>query len=198
VADPLYVLPPLILHPFADTTASMDVLESAKEAAVKMLGGEPPADAAEALRGRLLVGRYAELRMLLFLGKDMFRWMGQCLDFAERDPRLRERGLAEQSFAEVLLGHTPPDVAAKLRRWGVTDYIRIFSRAIGIHVQFQDPPPREILGAEYLRQYHRYADYAYCCWKDTAQFLSPLPEEFSFSLYASGEYSKLLEEQWQR
>ena len=195
--EPSYLLPPLILHPFADATASIDVLESAKDAA-RMLSGETADSPSEMLRDKLLAGRYAELRMLLFVGKDVFRWIGQCLDFAAREPRLRGRCLVEQSFAELLIGQTPSDVGVKLRRWGVTDYVRIFSRSIGIYVQFQNPPAQEVLGPDYLRNYYRYADYAYSCWKEGAQFPTLSPEEFSFVLYASGEYSKLLEDQWQR
>lgn len=195
--EPSYLLPPLILHPFADAASSIEVLEGAKDAA-RLLGGETDDNPSEALRDRLLAGRYAELRMLLFVGKDVFRWIGQCLDFAAREPRLRGRSLAEQSFAELLIGHTPPDVGVKLRRWGVTDYVRIFSRSIGIYVQFQDPPAKEILGPDYLRNYYRYADCAYSCWKEGTQFPTLSSEEFSFILYASGEYSKLLEDQWQR
>jgi hypothetical protein len=195
--EPSYLLPPLILHPFADATASIEVLEGAKDAA-RLLGGETADSPSEVLRDKLLAGRYAELRMLLFVGKDVFRWIGQCLDFAAREPRLRARSLVEQSFAELLIGQTPPDVAVKLRRWGVTDYVRIFSRSIGIYVQFQGPPAQEILGPDYLRNYYRYADYAYSCWKEGTQFPTLSSEEFSFTLYASGEYSKLLEDQWQR
>ena len=87
-------------------------------------------------------------------------------------------------------------MVSKLRHWGVTDYGRIFARSIGIYFQFQDPPPRLLLSAEYLRVYYRFADYAYACWKDSVHFPVLSGEEFVFTLYASGEYSKLLEEQW--
>lgn len=190
-----FQLPPLILHPFTDASTSIEVLQDAKEAAEILVSGESPS-ASEQLQDRLLAGRYAELRMLLFVGKDVCRWLNQCVDFSQRNPRLRERGYVEQSFAEYLIGHTPPDVEAKLRRWGVTDYARIFGRSIGIYLQFRTPPARQILGPEYLRQYYRYADYAYACWKDQVKFPVLSPSEFTFLLYASGEYSKFLEEQW--
>lgn len=196
VAQARHTLPPLILHPFSDSASSLQVLESAKAAAQMILDGEEPPSQAELLRKRLLDGRYAELRMLLFVGKDIFRWLGQCLDFSMRHEELKERGLTEQSFAEFLIARTPPEVEAKLRRWGVADYSRIFARAIGIYAQFQEPPPRETLSLDYLRNYYRYADYAYNCWKDAASAPALSPGEFDFSLYASGEYSKLLEDEW--
>jgi hypothetical protein len=194
----LHQLPPLILHPFTDAATSAEVLQTAKEAAERLLGGEKADDHAEQLRRRVLAGRYAELRMLLFVGKDLFRWMEQCVDFAQRSPELSSRGYVEQSFAEFLIGQAPAEVDAKLRRWGVHDYPRIFSRSIGIYAQFQDPPPQHLLQADYLDFYYRYADYAYACWRDAAKYPALTPGDFTFSLFASGEYSKFLEEQWQR
>ena len=191
-----YTLPPLILHPFTDAVGSLQVLESAKAAAQMLVNGQEDETQAEELRRQLLDGRYAEFRMLFFVGKDVFRWLTHCMNFASRSELLRSRGLVEQSFAEFLIAETPPDVETKLRRWGVTDYPRIFSRAIGIHIQFQEPPERDLLTREYLRTYYRFADYAYACWKDAVTFPPLSQSEFFFSLYASGEYSKLLEEQW--
>jgi hypothetical protein len=191
-----YQLPPLILHPFTNAVNSGEVLQAAKDAAEKLLAAEGSDSQSRQLQLRLLAGRFAELRMLLFVGKDLFRWMEQCLDFTGRHPELSRRGYALQSFAEFLIGRTPPEVDAKLRRWGVTDYARIFSRSIGIYAQFQEPPDEDTLQEDYLRSYYRYADYAYACWRDGAKFPVPPPGEFNFSLFASGEYSKLLEEQW--
>lgn len=192
-----HILPPLILHPFTDAASSIQVLESAKAAALMIGYGEEYQSRAEELRERLLDGRYAEVRMLYFVGKDVFRWLGQCLDYAQRSESLKERRLEEQSFAEFLIVQTPPDVQAKLRNWGVSDYARIFGRAIAIQAQFLEPPPRKILATEYLRNYYRFADYAYACWKDGTKFALLSSEEFTFELYASGEYSRLLEQQWQ-
>ena len=196
VAPVKHVLPPLILHPFTDAAGSLQVLQNAKAAAEALLEGDEAVSRAEQLRQRLLAGRYAEFRMLFFVGKDVFRWLGQCVDYARREDELKERNLAEQSFAEFLITQTPADVESKLRRWGVTDFTRIFARAIGIHVQFREPPPQELLSGEYLQRYYRFADYAYTCWRDATKFSVLEPGEFSFSLYASGEYSRMLEEQW--
>ena len=192
-----YQLPPLILHPFTDAATSADLLQTAKEAAEKLLGDADPEDHSGQLRLRIQAGRYAELKMLLFVGKDVFRWLEQCLDFATRDPELNARGYVAPSFAEFLISRTPGEVGAKLQRWGVHDYAKIFSRSIGIYAQFQEPPDAWIFQSDYLAVYYRFADYAYACWRDGAPF-SKLPAgEFTFSLFASGEYSKFLERQWQ-
>jgi hypothetical protein len=36
----------------------------------------------------LLTGRYAEMRMLFYLGKDVFRWIDQCVEWAQRNTSL--------------------------------------------------------------------------------------------------------------
>ncbi len=189
-------LPPLILHPFANAASSLQMMESAKAAAQSVLGGAEQRSRAEELQEVILAGRYAEWCMLYFVGKDLVRWLTQCVDFGKRSASLREQGLVEQSFAEFLIAHTPPEVASKLRTWGVTDYPRIFARSIAIHIQFEQPPPRQWLATDFLRSYHRFADYAYECWKESVKFPALSAAEFRFDLYASGEYSKLLEQQW--
>jgi len=68
----------------------------------------------------VLAGRYSEIRMLYFLGKDAFRWIGQCMEIAERIPELAEADMKRQSFAG-LLASPPPNVREKLLRWGVND-----------------------------------------------------------------------------
>ncbi len=109
--EPSYLLPPLILHPFADAASSIEVLEGAKDAA-RLLGGETDDSPSEALRDKLLAGRYAELRMLLFVGKDVFRWIGQCLDFAAREPRLRGRRLPSRVSPNCSSATRPPTWAS--------------------------------------------------------------------------------------
>ena len=189
-------LPPLILHPFTESSSSVQVLESAR-ATISMLRqrGDGQERAAE-LELRLLEGRYAELRMLFFVGKDVFRWIDQCLDTCQRNAALHEAGITEQSFGHLLIKQTPADVAQKLANWGVVEHTRIFSRAVGIYCQFSEPPARDRLQPDYLRHYFRYADYSFSCWKDMTKYPILPEEKFPFTLYASGEYTKLLEEQW--
>ena len=76
----VWELPPLILHPFNERVPPAALLENSK--AALMLSGLIPADGTEPdeLRRRLLSGRYSEVRMLFFLGKDVFRWIEQCVE----------------------------------------------------------------------------------------------------------------------
>ena len=115
-------LPPLILHPFNERIAPSTLLESSK--AALMLSGLMPNDGADPdeLKRRLLSGRYAEMRMLFFLGKDVFRWIDQCVEWTERVPELGEMEIRRQSFASLLTKDPPEEVRQKLVGWGVADY----------------------------------------------------------------------------
>jgi len=192
----IHPLPPLILHPFTESSSSVQVLESTKAAISMLQQGPDGRERAAELEIRLLDGRYAELRMLFFVGKDVFRWIDQCLDTCRRSPLLHSAGIPEQSFGHLLIKQTPADVGQKLTNWGVIEHTRIFSRAVGIYCQFAEPPPRDKLQPDYLRHYFRYADYSFACWKEMVKY-PVLPEkQFPFALYASGEYTRMLEEQW--
>ncbi len=188
----VHPLPPLILHPFTEAAATVRMLENARMSLELMRDGQEE----KALEDQVLEGRFTELRMLFYVGKDVCRWLDQCADYCARAPELEGVELSPQSFAELLIEQTPSDVAEKLRRWGVVEYARIFSRSIGLFNQFREPPDAGILQPSYLRSYHRYADFAYAAWRDLKNSV-PLPvEQFPFTLYASGEYAKMLEEQW--
>ena len=70
-------LPPLILHPFAGREGPDKLLEGSR--AALMMHGLMPSDVdMDELSRRILAGRHNEVRMLYFLGKDIFRWMEQC------------------------------------------------------------------------------------------------------------------------
>jgi hypothetical protein len=150
----------------------------------------------DALKRRLLSGRYAELRMLFFLGKDVFRWIDQCVEWTERVPEFGAVEIRRQSFAGLLTKDPPEAVREKLVRWGVVDYVSIFSRAIGMNAVFVEPPAMEALNEEFLRSYHRYPDYLYRCYMESEPHQSLPSANFRFALYASGEYSRLLETEW--
>lgn len=197
LGETVWELPPLILHPFNERTPPSALLENSK--AALMLSGLIPNDGSEAdeLKRRLLAGRYGELRMLFFLGKDVFRWVDQCLEWAGNEPELAAaRDLRHQSFAGLLTASPPDPVKEKLVAWGVADYASIFARAIGINAAFTEPPALSLLTEEFLRTYHRYADYLFRCYMDSEPHRSIGPVNFRFALYASGEYSRLLESQW--
>jgi len=195
--ETVWVLPPLILHPFNERVPPSTLLENSK--AALMLSGLIPSDGsdAEELKRRLLSGRYSEIRMLFFLGKDVFRWLDQCVEWAERVPDLREADIYRQSFAGLLTVGAPESVKEKLVRWGVSDYVSIFSRAIGLNTMFVEPPAFTCLAEEFLRNYHRYADALFQCYQQSQPYRVIASRNFVFELYASSEYSRLLESEWE-
>ena len=189
-------LPPLILHPFNERVPPSALLDNSK--AALMLSGLIPSDgsAEDELKRRLLTGRYGEVRMLYYLGKDLFRWVEQCVEWTESIPELQDNEINSQSFVGLLTGAPPQAVKDKLVRWGVVDYISIFSRAIGLNVMFSQPPGFEELSEEFLRNYHRYTDSLHQCYLNMQSHRALTAENFSFELYASGEYSRMLEANW--
>lgn len=197
LGDAVWELPPLILHPFNERVPPAALLENSK--AALMLSGLIPTDGTDRddLKRRLLAGRYSELRMLFFLGKDVFRWLDQCVEWAARIPELKECEIGQQSFAGLLTASPPETVKEKLVRWGVADYVSIFSRSIGMNAVFAEPPCLEMLSEDFLRNYHRYADFLFRCYMDSQAHRKVGPENFQFTLYASGEYSRLLESEWE-
>jgi hypothetical protein len=189
-------LPPLILHPFADAGGPSKLVESSR-ANLKLQGLLPKGEATrEDLDRALLDGRYSELRMLFYVGKDLARWIEQCLEFAERNQDSLPRGICFQSFAGMLIQDAPTVVQAKLRKWGVADYKSIFSRALGLHTMFADAPPREVLSDEFVRSYFRFADQIFHSKQSECDFAPLTSREFHFELYSSGEYSRMLERSW--
>ncbi len=150
---------------------------------------------AEQLEERLLEGRYYEFRMLFYVGKDLCRWMEQSQELAARHPDPQVRSYTRQSFISYLILHTPAHVQTKLRKWGVADYRSIFSRALALNSMFAAVPARETLSADFIRNYFRYADTVFSMMMKGA---APEVDEslFHFELYASGEYSRMLEREW--
>jgi hypothetical protein len=192
----LRTLPPLILHPFADAGGPTKLVESSR-ANLKLQGLLPQGEASrEDLDRALLDGRYSELRMLFYVGKDLARWIEQCLEFAERNRPALPAGVCFQSFAGLLILDPPATVQAKLRKWGVGDYKSIFGRALGLHTLFAAAPPREVLSDEFVRSYFRFADQIFQNKQSEREFTPLSAREFHFELYSSGEYSRMLERSW--
>ena len=189
-------LPPLILHPFADAAGPSRLVESSR-ASLKLQGLLPAGEATrEELDNALLEGRYSELRMLFYVGKDLTRWIEQCLEFVGRSQDRMPHGITYQSFASLLVQHAPVAVEAKLRKWGVADYKSIFSRALGLQFLFADVPARQFLADEFVRNYFRYADQLFNLKQNECDFTSVATGDFTFELYSSGEYSRMLERSW--
>jgi hypothetical protein len=88
-------------------------------------------------------------------------------------------------------------VEHKLRKWGVADYRAIFTRAIGLNTLFSQVPPRDVLSDEFLRNYFRYADQIYALVQGQRPHGRIDPSQVNFELYSSGEYSRMLERQWE-
>jgi hypothetical protein len=194
---PLCTLPPLILHPFADSAGPGKLVESSR-ASLKLQGLLPAGESSrEDLDRALLDGRYFELRMLFYVGKDLARWIDQCLEFAERNRDILPVGIAYQSFAAMLVKDAPSNVQSKLRKWGVADYKAIFARALGLHCLFAAAPTREVLSDEFVRSYYRYADQVFATKQGECDFTPVTSAECHFELYSSGEYSRMLERSWE-
>jgi hypothetical protein len=190
------MLPPLILHPFADAGGPDKLVESSR-ASLMIQGLLPSGErSTDELDRALLDGRYCEIRMLYYVGKDVLRWIEQCLDHLEHNADLRNSGVRYQSFAAYLVNHTPPAVQAKLRKWGVADYKAIFTRALGLNAIFGNAPDRETLSDEFIRNYYRYADQMFMCRQTQTQFSEIVDQNFEFEIFASGEYSRMLEREW--
>lgn len=189
-------LPPLILHPFATAGGPDKLIESSR--ASLMLQGLLPSGqrTTEELDCALLEGRYSEILMLFYVGKDLLRWIDQCLEYVNRDPVLQMKGIRYQSFAALLVNQTPATVQAKLRRWGVADYRSIFTRALGLNVMFAGAPERAVLADEFIRNYYRYADQLFLSRQNQVAYSSIEELGFEFEIFASGEYSKMLEREW--
>src|SRR5579862_8274305 len=153
-----FTLPPLILHPFADAAGPNKLVESSR-ASLKLQGLLPAGESTqEDLDRTLLEGRYSELRMLFYVGKDLARWIEQCVEFVERQHDEIDAGVTRQSFATLLVQDAPASVQEKLRKWSVGDYRAIFTRALGLQCLFANAPERQVLSDDFVRNYYRYAD----------------------------------------
>jgi hypothetical protein len=190
-------LPPLILHPFSDKRGPDTLLECSR--AQLMLAGILPMDGyeREELEKRVVDGRVCEVRMLYYVGLDLNRWLEECTEVAAHEEKLKNAGLSKSSFASLLVANSPGHVHAKLQGWGVADYKALFSRALGLNAVFACPPDASFAQAGFLLDYHRFADGFFRSWKENQEGSPARPDAFTFELYASGEYSRILERQWE-
>lgn len=190
-------LPPLILHPFSDKRGPDTLLDCSR--AQLMLAGILPMEDLDraALEQRVVEGRVCEVRMLYYVGLDLNRWLEQCIEVVAREERLKEAGLSRGSFASLLVSESPVHIHQKLHGWGVADYKALFSRALGLTAVFSCAPEAGIAHSGFLMDYHRYSDGFFRCWLDGQEGRPATPEDFTFDLYASGEYSRILERGWE-
>jgi len=195
VSLPHTQLPPLILHPFGGDAGTAQLLEGSRAAIALHQATIANPHYAE-LQRRVVLGRYQEIRMLVFLGKDIFRWIDQCLDQMSRTGGTGVRVNA-QGFASLIVDAPPDDVRRKLEGWGVTDRRAVFSRAIGVRCLFEEPPGIEMFSPMFLEHYHRFADFAYICFQQMKAYQPMTGKDYDFQIYASEEYSRKLSEEWQ-
>ena len=191
-----FQLPPLILHPFSSVEENTLLMESSRASLI--LQGLAPEDKTplEDLDRQLLRGRYAELRMLFYIGKDISRWAEQCAECVRASAQFSDRRLRPETFAVLLVHHIPPQVKAKLESWGVLDFCALFRRSFGLHAVVQDLPAVASFSPDFLRRYHRYLDQWYDQRLRDFVFDRLESNEFTYELYASGEYSSMLEKSW--
>src|SRR6476619_4036634 len=106
----IFTLPPLILHPFSSLEDSSVLVESSR-ASLVLQGLLPDSgQSTEDLDRSLLRGRYAELRMLFYVGKGLNRWLEQCAEVAQIDSELTKQSLTPESFVPLLVEHVPASV----------------------------------------------------------------------------------------
>jgi hypothetical protein len=156
-----------------------------------MRGGHSAAQ----VQRRILLAKYCEVRMLWCIGKDLLRWIEQCLDFVSRRKELRQADIKFQSFSTLLIENTPGLAAEKLCHWGVMDYKNIFARAIGLGTIFSELPAFGTLTEDFLRDYYTYTYQLYVSRQESCSFAKLDPSVFAFEVYTSGEYIKIIERQ---
>ena len=187
-------LPPLVLHPFSRPADAAKLLECSR--ASLMLQNLVPRDGRsdEELRATVVEGRYCEMRMLFYIGRDLSRWIGQCLETADHGDRAGSVELRFQSFAALLTGALPKRVEERLRGWGVYDYRRMFARALGLNAVFREMPAPEDLNDEFVAEYQCYADSLFSRRQQLCPFRTLDARTLDLSLYTSSEYSEILEQ----
>jgi hypothetical protein len=191
-----FKLPPLILHPFSNPEDN-SVLMASSRASLALQGFLPQDDSKfQDLDQQLLRGRYAELRMLFYIGKDISRWTEQCAESVTASGLFDGRRILPETFAVFLIQFVPSHVRTKLESWGVLDFCALFRRSIGLHAVFEEIPSSEAFSPDFLRKYHRHLDQWYEARLKSVAFDRPGPEDFTFDLYASGEYTMMLEQSW--
>jgi hypothetical protein len=178
-AMPLCELPPLILYPFDHRP------DSDEQTQVPVY---------DPLTKVYLETRYNEFRILCLIGKDLNRWLGQCVELGSRDPELK--GLSECDFIAVLLFYPPLPVLQKLRSWGAKNYQMIFSRAIGLNAVFPHPPSFNDVSADFLRDLGRYADALYDARLRVGQPAANHEDRFTFEILVSGEHFSFPDSSW--
>jgi len=171
-------LPPLILHPCNHHSGQSDFADS-------MLRDETTR--------QLCQSRYSELRMLCFVGKDINRWLSQCLE----DSALMSAGISEASLIGLLLFDPPMQLVHKMQEWRVGNFQVIFSRALGVNAAYPDPPPPEQISESFLLDLNHYADALFDCRFRQRNQVELRSADYDFEIFTSAEYTRMLESGWE-
>jgi hypothetical protein len=190
-----WTLPPLILHPFSNAMDPFRFLANSRNVAASAGDSARGDGASGPVQRRLLLTRYCEVRMLWCIGKDVLRWIDQCLDFVNRQSELKGGDIRFQSLATLLIDNTPAAAVEKLLAWGVTDYQNLFARAIGLNSIFAELPALGILSEDFLKDYYSFAYQIYLCRQQAETHRKLDAGAFSLDVFTSGEYIKIIERQ---
>ena len=189
-------LPPLILHPFAD--------QSGPRQGSGKLASQPDA-------ARLAAGRTTDLRRpgtnaprrplsgsphALLRGKG-YPALGRAMHGAHQPASRTARSFHPAAELRRLPG---AESARRGRQQAkevgrVEPQIDFFTRP-RTECHPGDMPPQEVFSPEFLRNYHRYADQMFHCHLGQTPFADPEHLGFEFEIFASGEYSRMLEKSW--
>jgi hypothetical protein len=69
-------------------------------------------------------------------------------------------------------------------------------RALGLNAILSEVPARGVLADDFVRNYYRYADSIFLCRQSQSPFTDIALMNFEFEIFASGEYSRMLEREW--
>lgn len=188
-----WTLPPLILHPFSTPEDTSTLLDATKANLMQHKLIPSTGMGEEKIADSILRGRYCEMRWLYFIGRDVVRWIDQCLDFVQSHEDLKQPQLNYQSFAAFLTENPPASAQEKLKKWGVFDYRRVFSRALGLNAIFAEFPNARLMTEEFIREYFSYSDHLFACRQKSSAYLALDSQQLKFDIYTSGEYMRILE-----
>lgn len=191
--EEVFMLPPLVLHPFSRPADASSLLECSR--ANLMLQEVIPRDGrtVEELRSALFEGRYCEMRMLFYIGRDLNRWVGQCLEAVDQADDPQKGGIRFQSFAALLTGSLPAQVEERLHGWGVFDHRLLFARALALNGVFAQFPEAVEFSEEFVNEYQVYADAIFTRRQQLCRFEKLDAERIGLNIYTSSEYSAILE-----
>ncbi len=110
---------------------------------------------------------------------------------------MRDSGIRYQSFAAYLVNHAPAAVEAKLEALGRGGLPVNFMRALGLNTMLAAPPARPYSGRRIRPQLLslRRPDLPQSR-QGQATFTGIETLDFDFEIFASGEYSRMLEREW--